>query len=231
MTLTEELENYVKDTFSNTWTRRRGQQVPEADSVGLKNEGVDLDAVVLYADLADSTGLVKSSSSAFAAEVYKSYLYVAAKIIIHKGGVITAYDGDRIMAVYIGNSKNSNAAATALHINWAVTKLIQPALETQYPKSAFKIKQKVGIDASQLMVARTGIRGHNDLVWVGNAANNAAKLAGRSTNYPSYISHAVFDRLAKWPKCSRDLNKPMWTDLGVGEEGFRVYGSSWWSSL
>ena len=41
-------------------------------------------------------------------------------------------------------------------------------------------KQSVGIDTSELFVARTGIRRANDLVWVGRAANHAAKLSARS---------------------------------------------------
>jgi class 3 adenylate cyclase len=47
----------------------------------------------------------------------------------------------------------------------------------KWPKTDFELKQRVGIDTSKVFVARTGIRGSNDLVSVGNAANNAAKMA------------------------------------------------------
>jgi len=30
---------------------------------------------------------------------------------------VTAYDGDRVMAVYLGNSKNTSAVTTALKIH------------------------------------------------------------------------------------------------------------------
>jgi len=36
--------------------------------------------------------------------IYKTFLHCAAKIIRSHKGVITAYDGDRIIAVYIGKS-------------------------------------------------------------------------------------------------------------------------------
>lgn len=230
MTLKEELEKYAKDTFGTQWTRRDGQKVPEAEDLALTNESVDLDATILYADMADSTALVKGYKDWFAAKVYKTYLYCAAKIIRDNGGVITAYDGDRVMAVFIGDSKNSSAAKAALQIHWATTKLVQPAIQRQYPGNKFVLKQKVGIDRSKVMVARTGIRGSNDLVWVGNSANCAAKLAARSTDYSSYISGEVFSHLADWAKYDKD-KRLMWTDLGVGPEGFRVYGSTWWWSL
>ncbi len=103
---------------------------------------------------------VESRKKFFAAEIYKAYLYRAAKIIRHQGGVITAYDGDRIMAVFIGDNKNSQAAETGLRISYAVTKIIQPALSKQYPKESYVVKQTVGVDRSELWVARTGIRGN-----------------------------------------------------------------------
>ena len=68
-------------------------------NIQLGNDAVKLEGTVLYADLDDSTKLVDTMSPEFAAEVYKSYLVCAARIIRDQGGVITAYDGDRIMAV------------------------------------------------------------------------------------------------------------------------------------
>src|SRR4051794_12445175 len=126
MALADDLRAYVKKTIDDQWERRDGQAVPEAEDLSLKNEAVDLDAVVLYADLADSTNLVKGWKDWFAAEVYKNYLYCAARIVRSMGGEITAYDGDRIMAVFIGDAKNSNAAKTGLRINWAVGDIIKP---------------------------------------------------------------------------------------------------------
>ena len=63
-----------------------------------------------------------------------------------------------------------------------------------YPKTEYKIKQAVGVDTSKLFVARTGIRGSNDLVWVGRAANYAAKLSAlRDGNSLAVITKDVFD--------------------------------------
>jgi class 3 adenylate cyclase len=94
----------------------------------------------------------------------------------------------------------------------------------------FELKQRVGVDTSQLFIARTGIRGSNDLVWVGNASNNAAKMAALPTTYPSYITADVYGRLADWAKIGSD-GRNMWTDLGTRDLGYRIYGSTWWWSL
>ena len=96
MSIAEELTEILR----TRWEERDGRIVPEAEDVTLGNDAVKLDATVLYADLADSTELVKTYSSTFAAEVYKSYLHCAARVIKNYDGVITAFDGDRVMAVY-----------------------------------------------------------------------------------------------------------------------------------
>src|SRR5205807_2996534 len=108
MSLTDELRIEVREVFEAVWKERDGEVVPEPDDIELGNDAVKLEATVLYADLADSTDLVDRYSAGFAAEVYKTFLHCAAKIIRDEGGVITAYDGDRIMAVYIGGYKNTS---------------------------------------------------------------------------------------------------------------------------
>lgn len=219
----EELTSAVTTIFSNAWTTREGRKIPELSELGLGNDGVKLDATVLYADLADSTQLVADMSAEFAAEIYKAYLYCAARVITERGGTITAYDGDRIMGVYIGDSKNSQAVRTGLKIKWCVDNIINPALKQQYPGRNYSVSQKVGIDKSNLMVARTGMRGRNDLVWVGTAANNAAKMAALDLGYGTYISAGIYGQIADDAKYTNGVD--MWTPLS-SPMGY-IYGSSW----
>jgi class 3 adenylate cyclase len=136
------------------------------------------------------------------------------------------------MAVFIGESRHSYAAIAALKIHGAVKFIVQPALQARYPNEKCVIKQKIGIDASKVMVAKTGIRGSKDLVWVGNSANNAAKLAALGTAYSSYISEAVFSQLGDTSKYGGTNNQLMWRDLGIDRNlGIRVYGSTWYWEL
>lgn len=230
MTLRDELKTYVKNTHDAQWKRREGQKIPATDDVGLGTDAVSLEGTVLYADLSDSTGLVKGWKDWFAAEVYKNYLYCASRIIRSEGGEITAFDGDRIMAVYLGGSKNTSAVRTGLKIKWAVGNILQPALVAKYPDTKFVYSQKVGIDASSLFVARTGIRGSNDLVWVGNAANNAAKMAALDRGYSTYITGSIYNKIHENAKFGGSPRRNMWTDLGSSDLGYQLYGSTWhWS--
>lgn len=229
MGLGDDLNSEVGKILQENWSNRTGQVVPESDDLQLGNDAVTLEGTVLYADLDDSTRLVDTKDPQFAAKIYKCYLVCAARIIQSEGGEITSYDGDRIMAVFIGDSKNTSAARTALKVNFAVQKIINPAIQSQYPNGGYSVKHVVGIDTSDLFVARTGIRGANDFVWVGRAANYAAKLSARS-GPPTQITSEVYDKLNKNSKFSEN-GKNMWTPTTAPEIGDKkIYTSSWrWS--
>jgi class 3 adenylate cyclase len=228
MALNDDLQKEVAAIFRAAWDSRDGTVVPADDSLRLGNDAVELDATVLYADLADSTKLVDGHIPAFAAEVYKTFLHCAAKIIRQEGGTITAYDGDRIMAVYLGTAKNTSAARTALKINHAATYIINPAIRSQYASEIYFLKHVVGIDSSRLFVARTGVRGANDLVWVGRAANYAAKLAALPDAYTTYITAEVYNNLNNQVKTWTD-GRPMWEAVRWDNFDNRtIYRSNWW---
>ena len=224
----DDIKAEIEQILKTNWKRRAGRVVPETSDVQLGNDAVELDATVLYADMADSTDLVVGYRDWFAAEVYKAYLRGTCEIIKNNNGVITAFDGDRVMAVYIGNLKNTSAAKTALQINFLSTKIINPALKNIYPNSSFKLEQAVGIDTGNLLVARTGVRGSNDLVWVGRSANYAAKLCSlRNGSYASFITQEVFNSLNESSKFGGDPKRLMWDKVMWTERGIPVYQSSW----
>lgn len=228
MPIGSELSGEVAETLKAAWESREGEVVPEAEDLKLGNESVSLTGTVLYADLADSTGLVNSYKASFASEIYKIYLHCASRIIRDEGGVITAFDGDRVMGVFIGKSKNTSGARSALKINHAVVKIINPAIKKQYPKSTYEVRHCVGVDTSTLFVARTGVRGANDLVWVGRAANYAAKLCSlRNGNYASWITKSVYDAMNQEAKTT-SAGQSMWdARVWTAMNDLPIYRSSW----
>jgi class 3 adenylate cyclase len=227
MSLKEELEDEVAEIFRDKWDERDGIVVPDDDDLSLGNDAVRLKATVLYADLADSTRMVDEYKPFFAAEMYKTFLHCAAKIIRSEDGEITAYDGDRIMAVFIGSSKNSSAVRAAMKINYCAVEIIKPAKQRQYVQNSYDLKHVVGIDTSELFVARTGVRGANDLVWVGRAANYAAKLSALPSAYQTYITKETYDVV--WPELKTTNGRPMWEAVRWNSFDDRIIYRSDWS--
>ncbi len=229
MGLADDLRSQVRNIFQNQWETHEATAVPDTEDIALGNVAVKLKGTVLYSDLAESTAMVNRMKPNFAAEVYKAYLNTACRIIRFNGGEITAFDGDRVMAVFVGGSKNTSAAKTALMINWAIDKIVNDELARQYPDASFRVQQAVGIDTSDLWIARTGIRGSNDLVWVGRAANYAARLCSlRSGSNVSWITEDVFNTMDNTVKYSD--GRPMWEKHTWNEYNCYVYSSNWWWS-
>jgi len=227
MALKDELSDEVAQILRDQWSTRDGRVVPEPDALGLGNDAVQLDVTILYADMSGSTVLVDAHDPSFAAEVYKTYLACAARIVKGAGGRITAYDGDRIMAVFVGDTKNTTAAKTALKVNWAVRKVVNPAIQAQYGAAAYQMQHSIGIDTSRILVSRIGVRNDNDLVWVGRAANYAAKLSSLDAGY-IYITDTVYAKLAKEARYGGDPKRLMWEKrIWNPMRGMTIYRSGW----
>lgn len=226
MSIKEELEVEVRKIFKEQWSKRSGREVPDETSLTLDNDAVEIRATVLYADLSGSTKMVDTKRPEFAGEVYKTFLRCSAKIIRAEGGAITAYDGDRIMAVFVGDWKNTSAVTAGLRINYAVKNIINPALKNQYPDSPFVVRHVVGIDTSDVMAAKIGVRGANDLVWIGRAANYAAKLTELDADYPTWITHTVYKEMDESKKTYNGnavWEERVWTSMN----NFSIYRSNW----
>jgi class 3 adenylate cyclase len=226
MGLKDELTTFCHDVFHGKWETTEGKKVPDEDSrLTLKNTAITIEGTVLYADLDGSTAMVDGYKNWFAAEIYKTYLYCCARIIAAEGGVVTAYDGDRVMAVFIGERKNTRAARAAMKIKWAVDEIIMPKKDARYTSDKFALKHVTVIDTCSLFGAKTGARGAHDLVWVGRAANYAAKLTSLPSTY-TYITESVYKMLADEAKTAN--GKSMWERVTWNTfNNATIYRSSW----
>jgi class 3 adenylate cyclase len=233
MSLLTDLQSHAATTFRSNWETREGRVVPVPADLKLTNDAVVFDrATVLYADLTASTHMVDTLGWQKAAEIYKTFLFCAGKIIRDAGGAITSYDGDRVMGVFIGDFQSTQAAKCALKINWAVQQVINPALNKQYADNTFTVQHVVGIDTSTIRAARTGVRGDNDIVWVGRAANYAAKLTELKSAERTWITADAYERLADDAKFGGDPKTNMWKLFTWRQQNdIPVYGSTWWWSF
>ena len=114
MGFADELSTSVNEILTVTWNIRDGQVVPSTEDVALKDGAVKLQAVYLYADLADSTTLARDFDRQTAARVVRAYLSVMSKVIRKNDGAIRSFDGDRVMGIFVGSSKNTAAAKCLL---------------------------------------------------------------------------------------------------------------------
>ena len=165
--------------------------------------------------------------------IMKSFLATTCRLIRSCGGVIQSFDGDRVMGVFIGGQKNSNAAKCALQIKYVVKKIIQPKFEAKYESvrnASFKINHGVGVDTGTVITVRAGAHGANDLIWVGRAPNLAAKLSDlREPLYNTFITASVYNALMDSSKYGGSDKKNMWEGRiwKFLDQNISVYRSSW----
>jgi class 3 adenylate cyclase len=226
MGIKEDLTKEVGTIFRSHWEDEATTAVPEAEDLRLNsNHSKTLKAAaVLYADIDGSTSMVDQYPWKFSAEVYKAYLRCASQVIKSQGGAITAYDGDRVMGIFVGDYPRTDAVRAALKINWAVEQIIRPTYKEHYPTTAasFVLKHVIGIDVSEIHAARIGVHGDNDIVWVGTAANHAAKLCTQTLK-PVWITKAVFDSMGKEARFANGVD--MWTQYTWNDK--TIYGTSY----
>ncbi len=232
MAFEDDLVDEINEILAEPWSVRDGTVVPANESVALAGGAVKIDATMLYADLVDSTKIAMYDRRV-AARVFKCFLDCSSRIIRARGGDIRSFDGDRVMGVFVSSTKNTSAAKAALNINYAFLKIIKPKLEARYEvfrDGTYTLAHCVGVDTSEVLVVRSGIRNNNDLVWVGKAPNVAAKLSSiRSSPYNSWISADVYDSMNDEAKTSN--GQSMWEErinVSAIPGNGRAYRSSWW---
>lgn len=140
---------------------------------------------------------------------------------------MVSFDGDRILGAFIGDGKNSAAAKTALNIKWGITTIVQDEHDACY-NNGIKLNYCIGVDGCTHHAVRTGIWGANDLVWVGKAANYAAKLTTHNWSpYHSIITKNVYNSLNEQSKFDSN-GKNMWIQDYSDVIGENVYKSSYY---
>jgi len=230
MGLLQEIEGDVGGVLRNAWDIRDGQVVPTTDAVALAGGGAKLTATFLYADLADSTKLAMWDRRV-TARVCKAFLAASSRLIKASGGEVRSFDGDRVMGVFVGGSKNTSAVKCALKINYAFVNILKPRFEAKYEalrNGTHVLGHGTGVDTSEVLVVRGGVRNSNDLIWVGRAPNIAAKLCSlREQPFNTFITGTVFDSCANDARIS-SKGQPMWEErLWKAGPVSRLFRSSW----
>jgi adenylate cyclase len=153
MALKDDLMTRVNEILSVQWDIRDGQVVPATADVKLSNGAVKLEAAYLYSDLADSTTLARDFDRRSAARVVRSYLHVMTKLVGQYGGAVRSFDGDRVMGIFVGDSKRSNAAKCCLKMNWAFENIIRDRVESKLPglrRGGYTLEHSSGVDVGEV---------------------------------------------------------------------------------
>lgn len=236
LALKDDVASDIKKTVytslsTTTRTDTVDQSVPEAEKMGY-SQGIYLPSTYLYADMADSSGLVAVSPADTVARIMKAYLVVSTRIIRANNGHIRSFDGDRVMGIFAGADRFNRSVKSAMQIKWAIQEHVQPAISAHFKSikdSGWTMKHGCGIASGQALLVRAGFRGSDDLISIGDAPNLAAKLSDlRESSYNTFIGKGTYSSLTEPALTSNGTN--MWTgsyDMEMGGRSFPYYKSSY----
>jgi class 3 adenylate cyclase/transposase-like protein len=221
----DDLTEYVRDTFNTPWNIREKNYVPKDKNVELDREGVFVEAACLCATTAEIQGLSSDSSFGAVAKLHKCYFKCVTKIIRQHNGSIIEFDGHRIIGVFVGDRKNTNAAISALKINHAAQNIIYPVFAEKFNNPPSRLNHAVGIDTGLILFGRAGIRGERDLIW--STTNHATRLSRfRKEGYNIWITKVVYDDLSRTAKSGKE-GRNMWEEVKSGKDDEAIFGSNW----
>lgn len=230
MAWVDDLRGWVKTEFSSSFAERDGRVVPATSDVS-GGQAVKIEATFVYADLAGSSDLAKHCPWSTTAEIIRAFLECSTRLMRAYKAEIKSFDGDRVMGVFHGNSKNTDAVRCAREIFYTVENIIGPMATEKYKSvknAGIKVKCGVGVDTGIARAVRAGIRDNNDLIWVGTPPSFAAKLSDiRSYPYSVHISDAVFKNMSDTVKLN--AGKSVWEPVDVVFAGDtkRVHRTKW----
>ncbi|QCO55232.1 adenylate/guanylate cyclase domain-containing protein [Pseudorhodobacter turbinis] len=222
----------VDTILGTTFNEREGRVVPTTDDVTLKDGAVKINATFLYADLAGSANLSDVCPWNTTAKIIRAFLEISTRLIVAHGGAIRSFDGDRVMGVFIGGTKNTSAALCGREIHWSVRNILAPKAKAKFESirnNSIEIRHCVGIDTGDVRAVRSGVRDHNDLIWIGRAASFSAKLSDlRDPPYHTYISSRTYGSLLDSAKLVDGKNAWTSTKFTFAGKEETVYKSNHW---
>jgi class 3 adenylate cyclase len=224
--MSHDLIDKLEDCFDTPYDVRLGRKTPHADRLSMKDGGVIYDGTVLYADIVGSTVLGGRFGYDGAAKIIQGFLLGASRLVTEWDGDVTAYDGDRVMAVFGGDDQEQNAVACAFSLAYLVRRALNPMINRRFSKPAIArhLRCCCGIDTGEMLAVKIGLRGNTDLLWSGRPANFAAKLcAQRQPTHSTVITGRVFQRLADDLKRSGDAS--FWKRFKCDGIDMVVFGS------
>jgi uridylate cyclase len=233
MALSDDLNKDITEIFTETFEVSSGWSIPTTADVTFDNQGKKIRLVSLFVDIRKSTTLVSAMGLESAARMYKAYIRGITKIVRARGGEILSFNGDGVVAGFVGVSASNAAVLSALNLCCFLFHQLKPWVDqvliwTSSPELRFDFG--IGIDAGDVLVVKAGMKGedNHDLVWAGNPVNYSVKVSSLASDpYRLYVSDLVFDRIHHSLKESKEGNF-IWDAWWWTEKSKLLWRTEWW---
>lgn len=159
---------------------------PSIDRLTYTN-GFYVNVTALFVDIRDSSELINDHNRPALAKIYRSF--ISEVIAIMNGGINCKFiniDGDCVSGVY--ETPNKTDIDSAFDDAARISSLIDVLNCKLKKKKITEIKIGIGMDYGRLLLMKAGFSGSglNEVAWMGEALNSAAKLCNKANKEHPY---------------------------------------------
>lgn len=179
MSLEEEIAEGVADLLlPGVYDTIQGRLVPlPTDSrLTFGPRGIRFEAACLFADVRGSTQILLAHKPHTVAKVHKAFLFLVTRLVASHGGEIRSYNGDSILAFFSGGP--TSAVPVAVQCASEIAYMLHYRCASEFERY-HELDFGIGVDHGEILCVKAGVgrnETHNDLVWLGEAVNRAARL-------------------------------------------------------
>lgn len=145
------------------------------------DEWVQVDDVVcVYFDLSSSTKILKDYGDEISVKIFDSYIRGATKIFNNFKCSYLDIQGDGGFALFSGDKYIQRAMVSAVTLKTLLSTNYSNNLNSLIRKINKKINlsSRIGIHIGKILAKKSGIRGENEILWLGGLVSIASKICG-----------------------------------------------------
>ena len=185
MATNKETLEIIDDYLNASYIKEDTRVVPKKQDLTFGNTTKKMSfAVALYVDMRKSRKILSDASTFWSIKIHRAFLLALTHCVERRDGHMRSFNGDGILAFFVGENASSKAVRAAMDMKGFVLK-ISELLENE---DVSKIDFGIGIAQGEIMVAKSGKAGDDqtkqDLIWVGLSVYMAVELSdyARSLN-------------------------------------------------
>jgi uridylate cyclase len=220
MGLASDIDATINEYLSGNYETWEPRGVPEPEDIKAGKHAAKLTATTLFIDVRQSSDITNAFRLQTAAKMMKAYFSGAVRIINYKNGKVRSFNGDGMLAVFVGGRRSNNAVEAAKLVQGFVIKQLRPRIARYFAanRAAGTLGFHIGcgIDDGDIFAVKVGIKGTNDIAWVGRGTNAAAKLASKLSSPENIgVTADVYARLNKSNLTLKSTGEDTWSAAKV----------------
>lgn len=138
------------------------------------------DVACVYFDLSSSTNILRDYGDEISVKIFDSYIKSATRIFKNFECSYLDIQGDGGFALFSGDKHIQRAMVSAITLKTLLSKSYSGNLNdlVKKIKSKINLSSRIGVHIGKILAKKSGIRGENEILWLGGLVSVASKICG-----------------------------------------------------